>query len=228
MTKKKFAAYGHVFDAGTLRTLFSLSGQGAFDDLESPIAVGKESHVFTARFGGGHRCVKVYRLSANFKQMHAYMHADPRFSHIKGTKLTVIYAWAMKEYRNLLRARTAGVSVPTPYAVRKNVLVMEYFPAPLLLYKPPKNPRTFYNDLRMNLQKLLGAGLVHADFSEYNILNDRERPVLIDFSHAVDLQHPMAEGYFQRDVKNMVNFFSKQGLSLNEHEEGVKLWKHRK
>lgn len=225
MSKKKFIAYENVFDESTLRALFKLSGQGYFDRIEGPVSTGKESNVFTAIHGDERRIIKIYRTGANFKKMYDYLRPDPRFSHVKGSKLTIIFTWAKKEFRNLLRAHDHDVSAPMPYAVHKNVLVMEYFPAPILLYAPPKRPKVFYEKLIKEIQKLRESGLVHADISEYNILNYKEKPVLIDFSHAVDIRYPNVERLLQRDVDNLVRYFRKQGLSLDLKKEFERLWK---
>ncbi len=224
MSKNKFIAYENVFDESTLRGLFNLSGQGYFDNIEGPISIGKESNVFAVIYGKEKRVVKIYRTSANFKKMYEYMKPDPRFSGVKGTKLSIIYTWAKKEYRNLLRAREKDVNVPMPYAIHKNILVMEYFDAPLLIHKAPKNPKVFYERLISELQKLFLAGLVHADISEYNILNDKEKPVLIDFSHALDLKYPYVQRLLQRDVHNLMVYFNKLGLKLDEEKEFMRIW----
>src|SRR3989338_2239507 len=115
MSKNKFIAYENVFDESTLRGIFTLSGQGFFEAIEGPISTGKESNVFTVKYKEGKRVVKIYRTSANFKKMYEYMKPDPRFSAMQGTKLSIIYTWAKKEYRNLLRAREKGVRAPMPY-----------------------------------------------------------------------------------------------------------------
>ena len=222
MSKNKFIAFGNVFDESTLRGLFYLTGQGYFEEVEGPISIGKESNVFAVLHKDGKRVVKIYRTSANFKKMYEYMKPDPRFSGMKGTKLSIIYTWAKKEYRNLLRAREKDVHVP--YVVHKNILVMEYFDAPLLLHKAPKKPQEFYERLISELQKLFRAGLVHADISEYNILNDKEKPVLIDFSHALDLRYPNVQRLLQRDVHNLIVYFNKLGLKLDEEKEFMRIW----
>ncbi len=224
MSKNKFIAYENVFDESTLRGLFYLSSQGYFENIEGPISTGKESNVFSVSYKQEKRVVKIYRTSANFKKMYEYMKADPRFSGLQGTKLSIIYIWAKKEYRNLLREREKNVSAPTPYAVHKNILVMEFFDAPLLVRKAPKNPKKFYERLISEVQKLFQAGLVHADLSEYNILNDKEKPVLIDFSHALDLRYPNVQRLLLRDVQNLVRYFNKLGLSLDEDKEFQRIW----
>ena len=225
MSKNKFIAYENVFDQSTLRALFKLAGQGYFDEIESPICTGKESNVFTVLKGDERRVVKIYRTAANFKKMYEYMNADPRFSNVKGSKLTVIYTWAKKEFRNLHRSRDNGVTVPMPYAVYKNVLVMEYIPAKLLLNQTPKDPEDFYERLIKEIKKLYDdAKLVHTDLSQYNILNLDEKPVLIDFSHAVDLRYPTVKRFVKRDMLNLVNYFNKIGLNLDVEKEFERIW----
>lgn len=228
MSKNKFIAFGNVFDEATLRGLFKLSSQGLFDNIEGPISIGKESNVFAVKFGDEKRVVKIYRTAANFKKMYDYMKADPRFSGVKGTKLSIIYLWARKEYRNLLRAREYGVYAPTPYAVYKNILVMEYFDAPLLLNKAPKKPREFYEKFIKEVEKLLDAGLVHSDISEYNVLNYDEKPIIIDFSHALDIKFPNVQRLLARDVHNIVSYFNRLGLDLDEQEVFKKIWTRKK
>tara|TARA_Y100000310_G_C20696549_1_gene826131 strand:- start:215 stop:907 length:693 start_codon:yes stop_codon:yes gene_type:complete len=227
MSKNKFIAYGNVFDQSTLRGLFKLSSQGYFDEIKSPVKIGKESNVFTVESGDELRIVKVYRTAASFAKMMNYMKPDPRYMNVKGSKLTVVYAWAKKEFANLLKARKGGVTVPTPYAVHKNILCMEMVgdsePAPMLHKRAPDNVELFYKRLRRELKKLYKAKLVHTDISEYNILNLNDKPVLIDFSHAVDLRYPGVEKFLMRDINNLVRYFGRFGLDLDAEEEFGKI-----
>lgn len=227
MSGKRFRALDHVFDESTERTLFGLAAKDYFNHLQGPIAIGKESHVFTAIAGNGLRVVKVYRSAAPFRRMYDYLKIDPRFAHVRGTKLSILYIWARKEYRNLLRARQGNVCVPTPFVVEKNVLVMEYIPGLQLARNTPKNVKRFYEKLIKEIQKLLAVNLVHADLSEYNILVFKDAPVIIDFSHAVDLRYPGVERLFRRDIENVVQYFKKHGLELNAEEVITQLWKRK-
>jgi len=228
MSKNKFIAYENVFDEATLRGIFKLSGQGYFEAIEGPISTGKESNVFTVKYKDEKRVAKIYRTSANFKKMYDYMKSDPRFSGIKGTKLTIIYAWARKEFRNLLRAREGEVNAPTPLAVHQNILIMEYFDASILQNNSPKDPKMFYEKLIKEVIKLFKAGLVHADLSEFNILNYKEKPILIDFSHALDTRYPNVQRLLKRDIENLVRYFNKRGLKLDEKTEFERVWVHKK
>ena len=66
----------------------------------------------------------------------------------------------------------------------------------------------------MNMKKMHKAGLIHADLSQFNILNYNENPVFIDFSQCTTSDDPRANELLERDIKNIANFFNKQGLKL--------------
>jgi len=221
-TKEEWKIYKNVFDNATILNLLKLNSQGYFDGLESPVALGKEANVFTALKGKQRIIVKIYRVeNCNFNKMYEYIAPDPRFSGLKKRRRLVIFSWVQREYRNLLKAREV-IRVPTPIAVKDNVLLMEFIgrkePAPLLKDAPPQNPERFFEKTRRNIKELYRAGLVHADLSEYNILNFEEDPVFIDFSQATTLDHPNSEDFLRRDIKNIVKYFQKQGLRVNEEE----------
>ena len=117
---------GDVFDTRTLMNLYALASKGVIDALGGEISTGKEANLFYAIRGGQNLAIKIYRITtSNFQAMQDYMHGDPRFGNIKGTKRAVISAWTRKEFRNLKRAEEAGVRVPHPIVTRDNILIME-------------------------------------------------------------------------------------------------------
>lgn len=221
--KERFKTKHGVFDEFTNRTIFKLITQGHFMGLESPINIGKESNVFSAITKEGTRViVKIYRLeTCDFNIMYSYIKDDPRYSNLKDKKRKVIFAWVQREYRNLMNAREAQVSVPIPLTFSNNVLVLEFVGknteiAPKLKDQIPKNKKQFFDKTLDNIRKLYKAGLVHADLSSFNILNFSETPVFIDMSQATTIRHPRAEEFLQRDVKNICNYFNKIGFKTNE------------
>ena len=221
--KEEFKVWGDVFDQFTQRTVYKLITRGHFEGLESPISIGKESNVFSALKKDGIRVmVKIYRLeTCDFNRMYDYIKEDPRYLRLKKGKRNIVFTWAQREYRNLLKAREANISVPTPLTFLNNVLVLEFigdnaFIAPKLKDKLPKNPKDFFEKIIVNMKKLYKAGLVHADLSAFNILNHNETPVFIDFSQCTTLESSRAKEYLERDVKNICNFFKKIGLNLEE------------
>ena len=223
MVKKspqKFKIYKNVFDEFTLKTLFKLSSQGHFDDLLSPVMIGKESNIFLADTKDKeYVIVKIYRLhSCNFNKMYSYIQSDPRFVKLRNQRRLVIFNWVQREYRNLMIAREK-ILVPKPIAFLKNVLVMELIggdkPALQLKDKIPKDLKRFADDILTSVKDLYELGIVHADLSEFNILNHNDKPYFIDFSQATSVKDQNAKEYFDRDLKNIVRFFKKLDLKLD-------------
>lgn len=217
-----------VFDKFTLMALYELINKGYIQIMYGIVNAGKEARVYWAEDSRGNDvAVKIYlTASAEFRRsILMYIEGDPRFTRVKRDTRSIIYVWARKEFKNLQRASKAGVRVPEPYAVNKNILVMEFIgengiPAPLLKdYLPPNLEDFFFKVL--NYVKLLytKANLVHADLSEYNIMVWNDEPVFIDIGQAVLLSHPMAEDFLVRDLDNLLRFFYKNNVDVPDLEE---------
>jgi len=164
--------------------------------------------------------MKIYRISAsNFQDMREYLVGDPRFEDL-GDKQGIVLAWTRKEFANLERARAAGVRVPTPIAVERNVLVMEFVGVEgergrRLDEVHVENPETAYEVVREYVRRLYDAGLVHGDLSEYNLLVQDGELVVIDVGQAVTIHHPNAEEFLDRDCENVASFFARQGVDVD-------------
>ena len=220
-SKEEHKTWGDVFDRFTQRTVYKLISQGHFEGLESPVSIGKESNVFSAiRKDGSRVIVKIYRLeTCDFNRMYDYIKEDPRFTHLRKGKRNIVFSWVQREYRNLLKAREANLTVPIPYTFSNNVLVLEYIGdahgiAPKLKDSIPKNPSKFFATIIENVRKLYKSGLIHGDLSAFNILNFNERPVLIDFSQCSSHENSRAKEFLDRDIKNLCTFFNKNGLNV--------------
>ena len=59
------------------------------------------------------------------------------------------------------------------------------------------------------------AELVHADFSEYNILWKDGEPWVIDVGQSVTKQHPHSEEFLVRDVTRLVQWINRQGYNAD-------------
>ena len=223
VTKEKFKTYKNVFDEFTLRNLFVLQSKGVFHDLESPISIGKEANIFSAFKKDKTRVIlKIYRLeTADFNKMYTYIRTDPRFQGLKKQRRKVIFAWCKREYRNLMLLDKV-VQVPKPYAFKDNILIIEYIGDKLISRKLkdaiPKDLRKFFNAVILGMKKIYKLGYVHADLSEFNILNDKEKPVFIDVSTLTPLEDPNSGDYLDRDIKNICRFFRKYGLKIEEEK----------
>lgn len=222
VNKEEYKTLKEVFDNFTERNLFKLITQGYIDGIGSPVSIGKEGNVFTAIKEDETRIVKIYRLqTCDFNKMYEYIKRDPRYISLKKKRREVIFAWAHREFRNLLKAREAGVRVPTPLTVLSNILVMEYIgdedgAAPRLKDKRPVDLRAFFEDLKSQVKLLYDANIIHGDLSAFNVLNHNEKPVIIDMSQSMPLEAGNAMEFLERDVKNMCSQFKKWGLVIDD------------
>ncbi len=213
-----------VFNQATLLTVYKLFTDKIIDKIEFPISTGKEANVFRARTElGGMLAIKIYRVdNATFRNIATYITGDPRFKHIAGRRKYLVEAWASKEYKNLMRLEDVGVRVPKAVAQLDNILVMEYIgkenePAPIMKGYPIKDPQRTFDTILEYMKKMNeDAELVHGDLSEYNILMNRGKPVVIDVAQAVTLQHPMARQFLERDAANVARFFARLGVKTSK------------
>jgi RIO kinase 1 len=158
-------------------------------------------------------------VSAEFKKRIQYIAGDPRFSGIKRGSRSLIAAWARKEFKNMKVARAAGVNVPEPIAVKKNVIVMEFIGDSEGNSMPPLvESEITSEDYKQVIEQMIllyqKARLVHADLSEYNIFKTGGNVMLFDFGSAVDIQHPNSKQFLVRDVINVNRFFEKRGIEV--------------
>jgi RIO kinase 1 len=188
--------YDEVFDHATLFVLQRLISNRIIETLDYPVATGKEGNVFRATSRDGARAVKIYRTSTS-----------------------------TLEFKNLTRMRQHHVRVPRPYVVRDNVLVMGYLgsksrPAPELRHVHVDDPERLLHLLLMDLKRIRRAGLVHGDLSEYNLLFWRGLPYVIDVGQAVPLDHPQADEWFDRDMRNLARYLRTLDLDIDAEELG--------
>jgi RIO kinase 1 len=222
----QFKVEQSVFDDATFAAIYKLVQDGHVDAFGGPISTGKEANVYEALGGEGRDvAVKIYRINAsNFRQMREYLDGDPRFEGIGSNKKEVVLAWTRKEFANLSRAGKAGVRVPEPIAVQRNVLVMELVGqaderrAPRLAEVDVENPEQAYEVVREYMRRLYAAGLVHGDLSEYNMIVHEGELVIIDMGQAVTVHHPNAQEFLERDCENVAAFFTRQGMAVTGDE----------
>ena len=221
--KEAWKTFAQVFDHFTELALHKLISKGVIDGLIGQTSIGKEANVFLAQAKDKTVIVKIYRLSTcDFNRMYTFIRTDPRFPKLNRQRRKVVFAWAQREFRNLLKAREAGVRVPTPILHLSNILVMELvgdaMPAAKAKDQLPKNPDEFIQDIISQMRKLYKAGLVHGDLSPFNILNHHEKPFIIDMSQSTTPEDPNAKEFLDRDTKNIAIFAKKIGVELTADE----------
>jgi RIO kinase 1 len=223
----EFKVVEGVIDPPTLKVLHGFLNRGVITSLHGAIATGKEANVYKGYDKNDNPvAVKVFRVStAETDFMLEYIVGDTRFKSVKRQSRSIVPQWAMKEFKNLKRYHEAGIRVPRPIDIKRNVIIMEFIgdtkqavSAPLLKNVIlPAPVKTFNQIIGMIERGYTHAGLVHADLSEYNILWAGV-PVFIDVSQAVLVTHQNAKKYLLRDIQNIIRFFKKLGVETEEPE----------
>jgi len=213
-----------VFDEITLVSLYKLVHKKWISVIGGSISTGKEANVFYGERNTAGIAIKIYRIrTANFTTMSSYIVGDRRFARVKNSKKELIFAWTRKEFSNLARAREAGISVPEPLVWFRNILVMSFIgerevPYPQIRNADIGDPEKVYSAILDDIGTLYNkAGLVHGDLSEFNILYG-ERHYFIDMGQSVTRDHPRAQFFLMRDIKNINRFF-KQRCAVREDLE---------
>ena len=135
--------------------------------------------------------------------------------------------WAEKEMRNLLRLHAANIPCPKPVQLRLHILVMEFLgengvASPRLkdANLPPARMRRAYTEVVLLLRNMYHrCRLVHADFSEYNLLVHADEVYVIDVSQSVELDHPRAFDFLREDCRHANDYFRRQGVATLTNKE---------
>ena len=221
-----------------------LIDDGVVDEVIRPLMSGKEAAVYVVRCGSEIRCAKVYKEARkrSFKQAVTYQegrkvrNSRRQRAMEKGSSFgrkQQEETWQNAEVDALYRLADSGVRVPKPYGCFDGVLLME------LVTDDDGNVAPRLNDVAMSEEqaiedhylvmqyvlRMLCAGLVHGDLSEFNVLVDDYGPVIIDLPQAVDAAaNNNAEKMFARDVNNMTTYYSQFAPELLETQYAKEIW----
>ena len=144
-------------------------------------------------------------------------------------------AWRSAEVAALYRLAAAGVRVPRPFNFHEGVLLMELVTdgegnaAPRLadLDFTPASAIEIHDRLIGEVVRMLCAGIVHGDLSEFNILLGADGPVIIDLPQAVDAAgNNHAQRMLVRDVDNLRRYFGQFAPGLTLTSYGHEIWAH--
>jgi len=238
-----------VMDGKTKQFLLSLLNANILSAVHGVINTGKEANVYLGNSGtktigsvDGRQvlvdlptkrdyAIKIFKTTLNeFKNRTQYMEGEYRFRDFKskGNYHKLVKMWAEKEMRNLKRMKKAGIPCPSPIILKDNVLIMTLIgsdgkAAPMLKniqFKSYDKLQSAYLQCVTILKKLYDdCKMIHADFSEYNLLYDDQKVVVIDVSQAVDVSHPSSMEFLKKDCEAIATYFAKQGI------EGAVSWR---
>ena len=209
------------------RRIQPLVDDGLVDEVIRPLMSGKEADVYAVRCGAEVRCAKVYKEARKrgFKHAAQYqegrkvrnsrraraMEKRSRFGRAQQEQM-----WQTTEVDALYRLIHAGVRVPQPYGCFDGVLLMELIldgegqEAPRLgdVSLSSEQARTDHPVMMRYVTRMLCAGLVHGDLSEFNVLVDEQGPVIIDLPQVIDAAaNNNAARFFARDVNNITAYY---------------------
>lgn len=221
-----------------------LIDDGIVDEVVRALKSGKEASVYVVRCGAEVRCAKVYKDMGqrSFQQRAQYQEGRK----VRGSRQARAMArstnygrkeqesaWKNAEVSALYQLAAAGVRVPRPYGYFNDVLVMEMVtdaqgdPAPRLgeVELTPEQAREFHGFLMQQIVRMLCAGLIHGDLSEYNVLIDASGPVIIDLPQAVNAAgNNNAFAMLERDVGNIRDALGRFAPELLGTQFAPEMW----
>lgn len=226
------------------KRLQPLVDDGMIDSVVRQLMSGKEAMVFVVRCGAESRCAKVYkeadkrsfRQAVDYTENRKTKNSRQARAIAKGTRFgreAQEKAWQSAEVGALFRLAAAGVRVPRPYNFHAGVLLME------LVTDDEGNAAPRLNDVELTREiaidqhrrlirevvRMLSAGVVHGDLSEFNILLSAKGPVTIDLPQAVDAAgNNHAPRMLVRDVDNLRRFFGRFAPELIATDYGKEIW----
>ena len=223
-----------------------LVDDGLVDEVIRPLMSGKEADVFVVRCGSKIRCAKIYKDAAkrSFKKAAQYtegrkvrnsrraraMEKGSRFGRRQQEE-----TWQNAEVDALYRLASAGVRVPQPYGCFDGVLLMELITDEDGAVAPRLNDVAMSEEqaledhalVKRYVVRMLCAGLVHGDLSEFNVLVDEDGPVIIDLPQAVDAAaNNNARAMLVRDVENMTAYYGLFAPRLLATRYAQEIWEH--
>ena len=228
----------------TPKRLAAMVEEGLVDEVIGQLMSGKEATVYVVRCGEHVRCAKVYkeanqrsfRNNASYQEGRKVKNSRQARAMEKGSRYgrkMQEEVWQSAEVDALYRLAAAGVRVPQPHICFEGVLLMD------LVLDADGHPAPRLNDVEMSEElaleyhallvnqvvRMLCAGLIHGDLSEYNILVAESDPVIIDLPQAIDAAgNSNAAAMLERDVANLRSYFSAFAPALIDTQYGKEIW----
>lgn len=224
--------------------LQALMDEGLIDTVVRQLKSGKEADVYVVRCGEETWAAKVYkeankrgfRQAVDYTENRKVRNSRQARAMAKRTsygRQQQEAAWQSAEVDALYRLAAAGVRVPRPGNFHDGVLLMELVAdehgdaAPRLndLAFTEAEARLHHATLIGEVVRMLCAGVIHGDLSEFNVLLAADGPVIIDLPQAVDAAgNNHAPRMLMRDVDNLRRFFGQHAPALLATQYGPEIW----
>jgi RIO kinase 2 len=202
-----YDGYSLVFGGYDTLALGTLTKKGTISALGSQIGEGKESVVYEA-LGLGPVAIKFHRVGgrsfSSARLNREYMSDDAHCSWLIASRRS-----AEREYAALTRLHPT-ISVPLPIDQNRHTVVMALINGTNLNRCQLEAPGEILDEILVNIGKAYHAGIIHSDLSEYNVMMEDGRCVIIDWPQWVETSHPNAVSIITRDIKNILTFFKRK------------------
>lgn len=225
-------------------SLETLVDYGIIQEVVRPLMSGKEAQVYVVVAEGEECVAKVYKEANQRTFKHRSDYTEGRRTRNTRDQRAMSKrtqhgrkkdedAWRSTEVDMIYRLRDAGVRVPEPLNFVEGVLVMELVKdaegdaAPRLgdLTFSPDEAREIYEKLIREVVRMLCAGVIHGDLSDFNVLMSHDGPVVIDFPQSVDpTQNPNGQKLLLRDVENLHRFLARFAPDEPIRRYGEEIW----
>jgi RIO kinase 2 len=206
-----YDGYALVFSGYDTLALLALTKKGTVSALGSLIGEGKESVVYEA-LGLCPVAIKLHRVGQrSFSSARTNREYMPEGGHCPW-----IFASARSAEREFaaLSVLHPKVSVPLPVGRNRHAVVMSLVDGTNLNRCRLDEPAGMVDEILLNIREAYRAGVIHADLSEFNVMVEGGRCVIIDWPQWVETGHPNAQKILQKDIGNILAYFKrKYGIS---------------
>jgi len=214
-----YDGYALVFGGYDTLALASLTRKGTISALGSLIGEGKESLVYEA-LGLGPVAIKFHRIgSRSFSSARLNRDYMPEEGHCPW--LIASRRSAEREYE-CLKLLHPKVSVPLPIDQNRHTVVMALINGTTLNRCRLDAPEEVLDEILTQVGIAYKAGVIHSDLSEYNIMMEEGRVVIIDWPQWVGTDHPNATVTLERDVSNVLTYFRRKYMVESELEDALR------
>ncbi|MDD1684308.1 MAG: serine/threonine protein phosphatase [Methanoregula sp.] len=214
-----YDGYALVFGGYDTLALATLTRKGTISALGTQIGEGKESVVYDA-LGLGPVAIKFHRVGgrsfASARLNREYMPEEGHCPWLIASKRS-----AEREYRALTTLHP-DVSVPLPIDQNRHTVVMSLVSGQNLNRCRLAEPQRVLDEILENVRKAYQAGIIHADLSEYNILMEDDRCVIIDWPQWIETGHRNAQAILGRDVDNILAYFQRKYKTAYDREDAIR------
>jgi RIO kinase 2 len=214
-----YDGYSLVFGGYDTLALATLTRKGTISALGTQIGEGKESVVYDA-LGLGPVAIKFHRVGgrsfSSARLNREYMPEDGHCPWLIASKKS-----AEREYQALMALHPA-VSVPLPIDQNRHTVVMSLVSGQNLNRCRLERPAEVLDEILENVRKAYAAGIIHADLSEYNILMEDGKCVLIDWPQWMETGHRNAPSILERDIDNILAYFHRKYQIVCSREDAIR------